>query len=296
MSDTQREQALKLAERWMYAGQAICTGVRGPNCECIHCSAFKAFRELRDSEAENAALRKHAQAFLDKVTEVGKAVDGVIGIQTARGYPYTGPNWGVEHAALTAALAGTPAQPCKVCADLRKSIQAAPHDDECMSFRKDANGRFVCDEICDCWKSEALKISPPQPCTACTEKDTALRQTQLERENYSSQLTLATRWKADAEAALESKQGEIERLREVLKQHHSWHLEIGTVMVSTPPNPYGNDDLVELDLTESYSESGLCEETTAALSGSPADPPKKTYTRTPAPKCGEPGWLADEVL
>lgn len=216
MSDTQREQALKLVARRLDSGSFMYLSQVEVDTVC---------QELRASEAENSAMRKHTQAFLDKVTEVGKAVDGVIGVQTARGYPYTGPNWGVEHAALTAALAGTPAQPCTACADLKRTVE------------------LVC-------------IGRDAAISTCAELKTLLE----EKEKF-----------IDAsEAEFTEKQGEIERLREVLKQHHSWHLEIGTVMVSTPPNPYGNDDLVELDLTEAYSESGLCEETTAALSGSPA--------------------------
>ena len=40
---------------------------------------------------------------------------------------------------------------------LREAIEAAPHEESCLSFSMDDNGRFICLDYCDCWKREALK-------------------------------------------------------------------------------------------------------------------------------------------
>ena len=57
-------------------------------------------------------------------------------------------------------------------------------------------------------------------------------------------------------------EAENERLRKALENHHKWHLEVGTMYVSDD-----GKDFTELDLTDAYSESSLCDETIAALGG-----------------------------
>lgn len=182
-------------------------------------NAHQSFEDrLRASESEKAELRRHAQAFLDKVTEVGKVVDGVIGLQAARGYPYTGPNWGTEHAALTAALAGV----------------------------------------------------PPQPCTACVEKDrVAVEFNILAHQWMHAHDALQAGEKYDFPspvevpalmASLESKQGEIDRLREKV-------------------------DRFRAALYKFWDETGNHLDVLAALSASPAETPKSTIIMCPS-GCG----------
>lgn len=60
-------------------------------------------------------------------------------------------------------------------------------------------------------------------------------------------------------------------LMQALAQHHDWHMEIGTVLLPT------ENGSIELDLTDSYSESSLYEETSVALSF-PAAPAGRTDT------------------
>jgi hypothetical protein len=55
--------------------------------------------------AENK-LEKAVRAFLEAWPAVETAVNGVIGLQSARGYPYTGPSIGKEIEAMRAALKG----------------------------------------------------------------------------------------------------------------------------------------------------------------------------------------------
>jgi hypothetical protein len=148
-----------------------------------------------------------------------------------------------------------------VCQELRASeaehaakdgaLANAPHAKSCQSL---VSGYFP-GEIgfrqrgfpfaCDCWKS---KLPAPQPCMTCAAKD-----------------------------------GEIRRLREVLTKHHQWHLEIGTVMFPPSPNPNGNDDPVEVDLTDAYSDSSMCEETISALA--PASQPSGISGELPCELC-----------
>lgn len=67
--------------------------------------ALEAEREKLKSEEACARLRTALEAFLEKWPSVEQAVNGVLGLQAARGYPYTGPNIGKEIEQMRAALA-----------------------------------------------------------------------------------------------------------------------------------------------------------------------------------------------
>jgi hypothetical protein len=58
---------------------------------------------------------------------------------------------------------------------------------------------------------------------------------------------------------------EIYRFKNVLRKHHQWHLDIGTVLFPDDSGDGHHGSPVEVNLTDSYSDSTLCEETLEAL-------------------------------
>jgi hypothetical protein len=70
---------------------ALCSRIRS-----MAVAAMEREQQLEAAEARVRALEEAVRAFLDKWPSVEAAVNAVLGLQAARGYPYTGPNIGAE--------------------------------------------------------------------------------------------------------------------------------------------------------------------------------------------------------
>jgi hypothetical protein len=74
----------------------------------------------------------------------------------------------------------------------------------------------------------------------------------------------AARIRRAAKAAISINSGQVDKLRSVLRKHHQWHLNIGTVVLSEEDKD-GNKQTYELNLSSEYGDSTLCDETLDAL-------------------------------
>lgn len=111
---TQREQALRLTDYRLACSNAVQTGQHLTEGEIdTVCLAF------RDSEAEKADMRKQVQKHLTFHRSMADECDEA-GTDFGRGR-----SLGIQELAgdIEDALAGTPAQPCTACADLKRTVE-----------------------------------------------------------------------------------------------------------------------------------------------------------------------------
>jgi hypothetical protein len=73
----------------------------------LYDTAAEEIERLRTPPPALTRLIEAGEAFMEKLLQVEKAVNGLIALQTARGFPYTGPQYGKERDALEAALTDT---------------------------------------------------------------------------------------------------------------------------------------------------------------------------------------------
>lgn len=83
----------------------------------------------------------------------------------------------------------------------------------------------------------------------------------------------------EAAAEIERLRSELDKARQVLRQHHKWHLDAGEIGL-----PDGDGGWIGIDAASEYGDSLLFEHTTAVLDGLPAEPPE------PMPRGGMNMW------
>lgn len=115
--------------------------------------------------------------------------------------------------------------------------------------------------------SAALSVTKPQPDDKQAEIDLCSQLRALSRAEHDD-LSIA------AEAA-----AEIERLKALLREHHRWHLDAGTIGLED-----GDGGWIAIDNAAEYSDSLMYEKTEQALAGMPAD------QQQPMPRGGISAW------